>query len=86
MNIQEYHNRISAMHTTTGVPSYWEQLQYMIKERDIYKQIADEFAASCVVGENLVVTEVNYGEITDALNRLLFTYDCLEKQDQATDG
>ena len=86
MNIQEYHNRIQNAHTTTGVPSYWEQLQEMTRQRDIYRQIADEFAASCVLGENLVVTEVNYGEITDALNRLLFTYDCLEKQDQVTDG
>lgn len=83
MNIHEYHNRISAMHTTTGVPSYWEQLQEMKKQRDIYKQIADEFAAACCLDENLAVWDVHFGDITDAYNRLLFTYDCLEKQSEA---
>jgi hypothetical protein len=40
MDIDEYKDRIEKMHTITGVPSYWEQLQEMTKERDMWRELA----------------------------------------------
>jgi hypothetical protein len=44
MDIEEYHRRIEQMHTVTGVPSYWEQLQAMTAERDRWREIASKLA------------------------------------------
>jgi hypothetical protein len=38
MNIEEYKRRIDTMHTVTGVPTYWEELQKMTAERDLWKR------------------------------------------------
>ena len=42
MNIEEYRRRIDSMHTVTGIPSYWEELQDMTAERDSLRKIADD--------------------------------------------
>jgi uncharacterized coiled-coil DUF342 family protein len=42
MDMEEYRNRIDKAHTVTGVPTYWEQLQEVTKERDsLLLQIAE---------------------------------------------
>jgi hypothetical protein len=38
MNLEEYHQRIANAHSVTGVPSYWEDLQTMTEERDLWKR------------------------------------------------
>lgn len=45
MNIEEYRNRINKAHTTTGVPTYWEELQKMTMERDWLLRQVDELRA-----------------------------------------
>jgi hypothetical protein len=40
MDIDEYNERIEKMHTITGVPSYWEELQKMTEERDMWRELA----------------------------------------------
>lgn len=35
MDMQQYQDNIERLHTITGFPSYWEQLQKMTKERDL---------------------------------------------------
>jgi hypothetical protein len=42
MNMEEYKRRIDNAHTLTGVPSYWEELQEMTKERDKYKELFEK--------------------------------------------
>jgi hypothetical protein len=42
MNLDEYRRRIEAMHTITGIPSYWEELQAMTIERDTLKALVLE--------------------------------------------
>lgn len=42
MNMDEYKRRIDNAHTLTGVPSYWEELQEMTKERDKYKELFEK--------------------------------------------
>ena len=37
MNMEEYKKRIESAHTFTGVPSYWQELQQAVAERDNYK-------------------------------------------------
>lgn len=46
MNIEEYRNRIESAHTITGIPSYWSELQEVKAERDHWRQIAIDLAAS----------------------------------------
>ena len=41
MNLEEYKKRIDQTHTVTGIPSYWEQLQEMTKDRDEWRKIAE---------------------------------------------
>lgn len=43
MNLEEYKRRIENAHTVTGVPTYWEDLQKMKAERDLYQYIAKMF-------------------------------------------
>ena len=45
MNIEEYKERIDKMHTVTGVPSYWEQLQEMTSDRDRWRRTAEVLAS-----------------------------------------
>jgi hypothetical protein len=40
MNIDEYKDRIEKMHTLTGVPTYWEELQRMTAERNRWRILA----------------------------------------------
>ena len=42
MDLNEYHKRIEKTHTFTGVPSYWEDLQIAIAERNRFQQLAEE--------------------------------------------
>ena len=42
MNIEEYRKRIENIHSFTGIPSYWEDLQIAIAERDRFQQLAEE--------------------------------------------
>jgi hypothetical protein len=41
MNLEEYRNRIEQSHSITGIPSYWEQLQEMTRDRDEWRKIAE---------------------------------------------
>jgi GTP1/Obg family GTP-binding protein len=45
MNIDEYRKRIEEAHTLTGVPTYWQELQQVIEERDMLKKIVEELRA-----------------------------------------
>lgn len=42
MNLDEYKRRVETMHSVTGVPTYWEELQNAIAERDKWREIARE--------------------------------------------
>lgn len=42
MNIEEYRNRIEKAHTFTGIPSYWDELQEVIAERDRLRRLVAE--------------------------------------------
>jgi hypothetical protein len=44
MNIEEYRDRIEKMHTVTGVPTYWEELQEVSAERDRWREAAHRLA------------------------------------------
>ena len=44
MNMEEYRKRIDNAHTVTGVPSYWEELQQMKTERDMWRVVAEQLA------------------------------------------
>lgn len=43
MNREEYNRRLDTMHSVTGVPTYWEEFQQAIAERERYKYIAKMF-------------------------------------------
>lgn len=43
MNIEEYNRRVDTMHSVTGVPTYWEELQQAIAKLERYKYIAKMF-------------------------------------------
>jgi hypothetical protein len=45
MNIDEYRKRIEEAHTLTGVPTYWQELQQVIEERNMLKKIVEELRA-----------------------------------------
>lgn len=45
MNMEEYQRRIDSAHTVTGVPTYWEQLQEVTRERDELKDMLEESVA-----------------------------------------
>lgn len=45
MNLEEYKRRVENMHSVTGVPTYWEELQNAIAERDMWRDIADRLYA-----------------------------------------
>lgn len=47
MNLEEYQRRIESMHTVTGIPSYWEELQVMTAERDAALLTAQQAIADC---------------------------------------
>jgi hypothetical protein len=38
MNLEEYNERIAKTHSITGIPSYWEELQVVAAERDLWKR------------------------------------------------
>lgn len=42
MNLDEYKRRVETMHSVTGVPTYWEELQNAIAERDKWRDIAEQ--------------------------------------------
>lgn len=42
MDLDEYKRRVENMHSVTGVPTYWEELQNAIAERDKWRAIARE--------------------------------------------
>jgi len=57
MNLEEYKKRIDQTHTVTGIPSYWEQLQEMTKDRDEWRKIAKalyEHNHECPAGHDFV--------------------------------
>lgn len=43
MDLEEYKRRVENMHSVTGVPTYWEELQAVTAERDKYQYIAKMF-------------------------------------------
>ena len=45
MDMQQYQDTIERLHTITGFPSYWEQLQKMTEERDSLLRQVDELQA-----------------------------------------
>lgn len=45
MNIDEYRRRVENMHSVTGVPTYWEELQKAIAEAEKWRKIAEMFYA-----------------------------------------
>ena len=59
MNIQDYHDRIKSMHTTTGIPSYWQQLvesQHLVSE---LKLIIGQLSMICDPAEIAKLKETN---------------------------
>jgi hypothetical protein len=59
MNIQDYHDRIKSMHTTTGIPSYWQQLvesQQLVSE---LKLIIGQLEMICDPNEIAKLKEIN---------------------------
>ena len=59
MNIQDYHDRIKSMHTTTGIPSYWQQLiesQQLVSE---LKLIIGQLEMICDPNEIDKLKEIN---------------------------
>ena len=44
MNLEEYYRRIDHAHTVTGIPSYWDELQEVISERDRLLEIVKTVA------------------------------------------
>lgn len=45
MNMEEYRKRIDSAHTFTGIPTYWEQLKEVTKERDALLREISELRA-----------------------------------------
>jgi hypothetical protein len=74
MNMEEYERRIEAAHTVTGVPSYWEELQVVKKEKEYLLQLLEE---SAINYQDLIS---KFRELTDKFEKLQNRIEELSRQ------
>lgn len=61
MNMDEYKRRIDDAHTVTGVPSYWQELQEVTRERDELREM-------------LASTASDYDDLVKRMNDLVVQF------------
>ena len=55
MNMEEYKKRIENVHTLTGVPSYWEELQKALQELESVKKERDDLQHALDLALKIIV-------------------------------
>ena len=60
MNLEEYNRRKEKMHSVTGIPTYWEELQAMTAERDRWRKIAKTFYDAACYQNSTKTAEMMY--------------------------